>query len=244
MTLAAWAALAVGAFFVGLGKTSIGGVTLITVALASAVLPARESTGLVLLLFLVGDIFALRAFRAHADWKVLRTLAPSVVVGVAIGAAYLHWFTSDTTLRRTIGIILLSLALLHIVMRRIEREVREHALPRPITDAAGSLAGFTSMVANAGGGVMSIYLLNMKSQVLGVLGTNAWFFFAVNAFKLPFSIGLGLISISSLGQVLVLAPFVVLGAMVGNRLIRRVNMVWFQRLVVGITVVAALRLLA
>lgn len=242
--MAAWAVLAIGAFFVGLGKTSIGGVTLVTVALASAVMPARESTGLVLLLFITGDVFALRAFRAHADWHVLRRLAPSVVVGVIVGFLYLHWFTSDVLLRHTIGVVLLALVLLHLAMRRIEREVREHALPAPVTAAAGTTAGFTSMVANAGGGVMSIYLMNMKTQVLGVLGTNAWFFFSVNLFKLPFSVGLGLIDLTSVWHALVLAPCVVAGAVVGNRVIRRVSMQWFQRLVLLLTAVSAVRLLA
>lgn len=243
MTLMGWALLAFGAFFVGLGKTSISGVTLITVASAAAVLQARESTGLVLLLFIIGDVFALRAFHAHADWRVLRRLAPAVVVGLVIGALYMHWFTSDVVLRRTIGAVLLSLAALHLVMRRIEREVREHALPIPVTAGAGALAGFTSMVANAGGGVMSIYLLNMKTEVLGVLGTNAWFFFAVNLCKVPFSIGLGLMDWTTVLRALALAPFIVLGAAVGNRIIRHVSMVWFQRLVLGLTTLSALNLL-
>lgn len=243
MTLLAWAALAVAAFFVGLGKTSIGGVTLITVAITAAIMPARESTGLVLLLFITGDVFALRAFHAHADWKVLRRLAPSVVVGVAVGAAYMHWFTSDAVLKRTIGVILLCLVAIHLAMRRIEREVSEHALPAPITAGAGSLAGFTSMVANAGGGVMSIYLLNMKTQVLGVLGTSAWFFASVNLFKLPFSIGLGIIHLETLVRALVLAPCVVLGAVAGTQIAKRMSMLWFQRIVIGLTAVSAINLM-
>ncbi len=244
MTVAAWVVLAVAAFFVGFGKTTISGVTLITVALASAVMPARDSTGLVLLLFLTGDVFALRAFRAHADWHVLRRLAPSVVVGVLVGVLYLQRFTSDVLLSRTIGVVLLTLTALHLAMRRIEREVRDHALPPVVTAAAGATAGFTSMVANAGGGVMSIYLLNMKSQVLGVLGTNAWFFFVINVFKVPFSVGLGLISWATVWHAIVLAPCVVLGAVVGGRVIRRISMGWFQRLVLLLTALAGVRLLA
>ena len=64
-----------------------------------------------------------------------------------------------------------------------------------MTGAAGGLAGFTSTVANAGGGVMAIYLLGAGLDMLNFLGTGAWFFFVVNLAKLPFSIALGLVPV-------------------------------------------------
>ena len=61
----------------------------------------------------------------------------------------------------------------------------------------------------------------------------------VNVVKVPFSVGLGLISGPSLLLDLVLAPAVVAGALVGRRLARRVDQRVFDRAVLGLTVVSA-----
>ena len=62
----------------------------------------------------------------------------------------------------------------------------------------GVMAGFTTMVANAAGPVMLLYLLAVGLPKLTFIGTGAWFFMLVNAFKVPFSLKLGLITTNSL----------------------------------------------
>lgn len=240
-----WTLLAVAALLAGFSKTALNGVGLIGVALFAAVLPARQSTGVLLLLFLVGDLFAVTAYRRHADWRALLRLAPSVVVGVLLGVVFLAK-VGDTTVRRSIGVVLLLLVLVHLWTRsagatRAEPGTRVH-LPRPVTIGAGSLAGFTSMVANAGGAVMTIYMLGAGMDVMTFLGTGAWFFFAVNLVKLPFSIALGLVPSASLIVLVLLAPLVVVGAMVGRRVVPHLNAALFEQLVVGFTILAALNL--
>jgi uncharacterized membrane protein YfcA len=103
----------------------------------------------------------------------------------------------------------------------------------------GTLAGFTTMVANAGGPVMSMYLLAARFPVQQFLGTAAWFFLAVNLAKTPFSVALGLIGPDSLVLDLLLAPAVVVGALVGRRIARRIDQAVFDRLVLTLTVVSA-----
>ena len=98
------------------------------------------------------------------------------------------------------------------------------------------------MVANAGGAVMSLYLLSAGFAVLGFLGTAAWFFFIVNVFKLPFSIGLGLITWESLAWNVPLGVGVVIGALVGRAVIGRLDQSRFERLVLLFTVVSSLNL--
>ena len=83
---------------------------------------------------------------------------------------------------------------------------------------------------------MSMYLLAAKFPVQQFLGTAAWFFLAVNLAKTPFSVALGLISVGSLLLDLMLAPAVVVGAMIGRRIARRIDQQVFER--VGIAVVA------
>ena len=242
--------LALGALLVGFAKTSIGGVGSISVALFAAVLPARESTGALLPLLIAGDLFALQAYRAHADWARLLRLFPSVALGVVAGAVFVS-FVDDIVMRRTIGAVLLGLVLLTLWRRRGGRSDDGAAdgttgaggRTWPAALGYGSLAGFTTMVANAAGAVMSLYLLTARLDKLAFLGTAAWFFFLVNVFKVPFSIGLGLLTVDSLKLNAALVPAVLVGALVGRVVIRRVNQDLFERLVLVFTAVSSVNLL-
>jgi uncharacterized membrane protein YfcA len=290
----AWSLLAAGALLVGLSKTAVPGAATISVALFAAVLPARASTGALLVLLMVGDLFAVWTYRAHADLVTLRRLVPTVLLGVLAGTAFLA-VAGDDGVRRTIGVILLALIALTLVRRRQAGRGRgargaepgegggggaAHAgggeVPRAgggetaqtsggeaspsgrgaaassgngalrrrvVTGTYGVLGGFTTMVANAGGPVMSLYFLASSFSINRFLGTAAWFFFAVNLAKTPFSVSLGLITADSLRLDLVLVPAVVVGALVGRPLARRLDQQVFERLVMGLTVVSAAYLL-
>jgi len=236
-------ALVVAALCVGFAKTAIGGVASISVALFAAVLPARESTGVLLPLLLVGDLVAVGAYRRHADWATLLRLSPSVGVGVMLGAVFVAR-VDDAVMRRTIGAVLLMLVAVHLWQRR-NRDGDAAADDGSGHGPAlffGSLAGFTTMVANSGGAVMSLYLLSSGLSMLGFLGTGAWFFFIVNMFKVPFSIGLDLIRPDSLVLDAVLVPAVLLGALIGRFTIKRIDRSKFEGAVLFFTVVSSLNL--
>ncbi|GAA4986140.1 sulfite exporter TauE/SafE family protein [Kineococcus glutinatus] len=237
--------LALAACLVGFAKTAIGGAASISVALFAAVLPAKESTGALLPLLLVGDVLAISAYRRHADWSLLVRLFPSVAVGVGAGALFVS-AVDDTVMRRTIGAVLLVLVAVHVVRQRRAGGVlvAPTGAARHVAAAVfGVLAGFTTMVANAGGAVMSLYLLTMGLGMMGFLGTTAWFFGLVNAFKVPFSVGLGLIGTSSLLLCAALAPFVVAGGLLGRRVVGRLDQGLFSRIVLVVTVLSGLNLL-
>ena len=57
-------------------------------------------------------------------------------------------------------------------------------------------------MANAAGPIFALYTLVVALPKLEIVGTSAWFFFLINAFKVPFSVGLGLIH----GQTLLAQP--------------------------------------
>lgn len=230
-----------GAFFLGLSKTTVGGLVLVGSGLFAAVLPARPSTGVVLLLLLVGDAFAMSSYARHADWSVLRPAAPWILAGLLVGAAFL-WFAGDAAVKRTIGIVLLVLSVLSIY-----RKLRhDDAAPEPpslaLAAGAGLLSGFMTMVANAGA-VFMLYLVRLRLPVLVFLGTVSWFFLVVNLIKLPISVGLGLISVNSVILAVLLIPAVTVGALLGRVLIKHVAMNVFEWLVLGLTLGAALNLL-
>ncbi|WP_438490570.1 TSUP family transporter [Streptomyces sp. S186] len=280
--------LVLAALLVGVSKTAVSGVGALSVALFAAVLPARESTGVLLPLLLVGDVLAVRAYRGHADRAVLLRLLPSVAAGVLLGVVFVAR-TDDVVTRRTIGVLLLTVAVHHGWQRAragsrsrspSRSGTNSRALARTWTRARhparapaqkgaqagpespddigagpttrqlrlrellfGLIAGFATMVANAGGPAMSLYLLSSGFGMLGFLGTGAWFFLIVNLVKVPFSVGLGLVTADGLALDALLSLAVVVGAGTGRALVHRIDQGAFERLALAFTALASIGLL-
>jgi len=238
----AWALLGLAAVVVGLSKTAVPGAGTVAVAIFAAVLPAKQSTGTILLLLIVADLFAVLTYRKHTNWKALLGLAPAVIAGILLGVVFL-FFADDVWVKKTIGVILLAVIAITLLRRRMGAQVSDDGPHRVAAATYGTIGGFTTMVANAAGPVMSMYFLAARFPVKEFLGTAAWFFAIVNISKVPFSIGLGLITVPGLLIDLVLVPLVVAGALFGRWLAGRLNQTVFERLVITFTVIGALYLL-
>ncbi|MFD8431706.1 sulfite exporter TauE/SafE family protein [Streptomyces coelicoflavus] len=243
-----FAALAFAALLVGFSKTAVSGANTVSLAIFAALLPARASTGVLLPILIAGDVLAVLTYRRHAHWPTLWRLFPAVGVGVVVGTLFLVW-ADDAVVRTSIGVILLFMAGVTVWRRRRadageqpDEEIASRA-GRAKARSYGVLGGFTTMVANAGGPVMSMYLLSAGFRKLGFLGTSAFFFLIVNVSKLPFSAGLGLIDGHSLLLDAALVVFVVPGAFLGKWAVNRINQRLFERLVIAATVVGGLQLL-
>jgi len=244
-----WILLLVGSLIVGLSKTGIAGLGIFTVAIFASVLPARGSTGVLLLLLICGDLIAVPLYRRHAVWSHLWKLCPWVAAGVLLGFFAMGQLQGDKAFQRMIGGILLGMVAVHLWrQRRLARdpERTNDKVPHRMWFAAlmGTMAGFTTMVANAAGPVMILYMLSMQLPKMEFLGTGAWFFLAVNLFKVPFSYRLDLITAASLTLDVKLAPIVVTGAVLGRLLIGHINQRLFETLALALTVLAAGRMLA
>ncbi len=261
LTTTAWILLMVVAALCGIAKTALPGAATIAVALCTMVLPAKESTGAILLMLMTGDLLAVWSYRRDADFRMLRRLVPAVLAGVGAGALFLHLASNDST-RRLIGAVLLLLVAITLVQRRKaagrpDAGAASTAPGAPDTASAnasmmgsrparliyGSLAGFTTMVANAGGPVTSMYFLACRYPVKAFLGTTAWFFFLVNLVKLPFSVSAGLVNPATLTLGALCAPVVIVSALAGRRLADRMDQRVFEPIIIVLTIVSALPLL-
>lgn len=237
-----WALLGVAAVVIGMSKTALPGAGVLAVATFAAVLPAKQSTGTILLLLITADLFAVTMYRRHANWRALARLAPAVLAGVLLGVVFLA-FADDAWVKRVIGVILLAVVAVTLLRGRLSGGAGAPGSHRFAAATYGTLAGFTTMVANAAGGVMSMYFLAVRFPVKEFLGTAAWFFFLVNVSKVPFSVALGLIAPPGLViDALLVAP-VVAGALVGRRIADRLDQRLFGRLVIAFTIVGAVYLL-
>lgn len=241
LTALAWAALAVAAVAVGVSKAALPGANTLAIALFATVLPAKESTGALLVLLIVGDAFALWLHRRHARLRALLPLIPAVLAGLLLGTAFLA-FASDAWTRRVIGAILL-LVVGVTLWRRRGAAGEAPGTGRTAAAVYGTLGGFTTMVANAAGPVMSMYFLAARFPMREFLGTAAWFFAGINLAKVPFSVGLGIIDGPTLLMDVLLVPGVVAGALLGRWLLDRLDQQTFERIVIALTILGALYLL-
>lgn len=235
-----WAVAIAAAATVGLSKTGISGLGLLPVVLFAQILPAKEATGLVLPLLCFGDLVAVLSYRRHAVWSHLWKLFPWTAAGVVLGYFALGRIDEQQT-RWLIGGIVLALVGLHLHRRRTAGHEAEHAAWFP--PFIGVLAGFTTLVANAAGPLMVIYLLAMRLPKLEFMGTGAVFFMLLNWFKVPFMTQLGLITPQSLLVNAWLAPAVFLGAWLGRKVLHRINQRWFENLALVLSALAALELM-
>jgi uncharacterized membrane protein YfcA len=263
LSTSSWLLVVLGALIVGFSKTALPGAGTLAAGAFALAMPAKESTAALLLLLILGDMTALWVYRREPDWRTLVRLLPSAMVGVILGVFFFA-AVDDTTVRVTIGVILLVLVTL-TVARRIRaqrraaaeaaatggsgtRDVEEGGSRKGAAATAqgvgyGLLGGFTTMVANAAGPVMSLYLLMMRMPVMTFLGTSAWFFAVINLFKLPFSAGLGLFTRETLAMDALLVPVVLVAAFAGAKVARRIPQSVFDKLVLALTVLAAIGLL-
>lgn len=231
-----WLVLALCALLIGFSKTALGGLALVAVVLTSQVVATKDSTAVVLVMLLVGDLVATWTYRDDVDWRLIGRLIPPVLVGIGAGALFLNW-VDGPTLKRTMGVIMLVLLVLGLWPDRLGAH-------RPgVGMGYGGLAGFTTMVANGGGPPMSLYLLARKYDKLRFLGTTAWFFFAVNLIKVPFSLANGILRADTALLGAVMAPIVLVGTWIGRVTIKRINQATFEKLVTAFVAVAAIYLL-
>ena len=153
-----WGIAGTAAFLVGLSKTGIAGLGILSVALFAGILPARESVGIVLVVLIGADFVAAGSYRRDASWSHILRLFPWTVPGVVAGALVMGRI-DDLTVRRLIGGIIVGLSVLHILRLRLKALRLEAgdgpASPhRAVALITGVSAGFTTMVANASGPIM------------------------------------------------------------------------------------------
>ncbi len=239
--MSAFVYAAAAAVLVGFSKAGMPGAAIPAVAFMAEAFrdDTRLSVGAMLPILLLGDLFALAFYRRHANWKRLWELVPYIVAGMVPAYVVLQYIPGDT-LRRLLGIIVLSMLSLHVLRQRLGWANLPHH--RAFTAVTGLLAGFGTTVGNAAGPVMGIYLVSQRLAKHEFLGTSAWLFFLVNASKIPGFVTLGMITPDTLRLDAWIAPWVLVGVVAGVWVARRMPQIVFDTLVLVLAGVAGARL--
>ncbi|MEI6232370.1 MAG: sulfite exporter TauE/SafE family protein [Planctomycetota bacterium] len=243
-----WCLAALGSVGFGLSKTGIPGVGILGVALFAVVF--KKSPGLALPLLIVADFVAGYAYYKLAIWSKMFRMFPWAAIGIFIGFWVMGVINEQpdkevaaSTLNHIIGGILIALVAVSIWWRWLRKTAVDPETPDTqglaFEIGVGVISGFTTMIANAAGPIMILYLLRMKLPKMQFIGTCSLFFLVLNCFKVPFMMYNGMITMETMRVDLQFIPFSLLGAFVGWALIKKINQALFESLCLGFTAVAA-----
>lgn len=237
-----WSILFISAFFIGMSKTGIQGISMLAVPLMAITFGAKPSTGIILPMLCFCDLLAVCYYRREAEWKYIFRLLPSALAGFGV-ALLVDKFIPPDGFKQLMAICLL---LVVGIMFWIERGKRENKWVSrwwygPIF---GLLGGFTTMIGNAAGPVMAVYLLSVKVPKYSFIGTSAWFFLVINYLKIPLQVfAWDNITPASLLLDLYAIPFLILGALMGIWFVKKLPEKRYRSFTTAITLLSIFILL-
>jgi uncharacterized membrane protein YfcA len=229
------------AFFIGMAKAGVHGISMFAVPLLAIMFGGKSSTGLMLPMLIMADLFAVKYYHRDANWGYLLKLFPSAAIGVLVGT-WLGSVIDDQVFRTAMSIIIfVSLAMMMWMEKGNKGSIPDYLW---FAVLMGLLGGITTMIGNLAGSVMALYLLSMRLPKNEYIGTAAWFFLAINLFKVPFHIfSWQSIDVNSLMLNLICLPFIALGAWCGIRLVKRIPEKYYRWLVIAMTGTASIFML-
>jgi uncharacterized protein len=230
------------AFCIGLSKAGFSGISMISVVLLAEIYGPKTSVGLALPMLIAADLIAYPAFIKHGSWRPVWKLLLPALLGIAIG-----WWVlgsiSSLTARRAIGVCVLLMVSVQ-AFRRWKPVGFDRLSESPSFGlSAGVLGGFATMLANAAGPVIQLYLMARRIPKMELIGIGARFFLLINLIKVPLNARLALITPESLMDNLKMLPAVALGIFCGKWLVRKVPQVAFEWMIVVFSMLAGLRLI-
>ncbi|PHQ72231.1 MAG: hypothetical protein COB93_01120 [Sneathiella sp.] len=201
---------------IGISKGGFAGsLGILSVPLISLVISPIQAAAIVLPILCVMDIFGLIAYRRKADWRNLFYLLPGAIFGILVGYLLFNHLSTDV-----IKILLGGICVVFTLNQYLRKQRSDVRAGRSLVKGSlwGSVAGFTSFVAHAGGPPVQFYMLPQRIDKTLFVGTSVWFFFVINYVKLiPYTL-LGQFSSENLGTSLVLLPLAPIGIWLGIKL--------------------------
>jgi uncharacterized membrane protein YfcA len=235
-----WAAVIGSGICIGLSKTWLNGLATIMIPVVARIFGAKESTGVVLPLLCFADLIAAMYYRRSCEGKYILRLLPWALAGFGLALA-VDRIVPPRGFKILIGVCIL--AGLGVMLWNERRGAGPIPSGLLFSGVFGILGGFATMIGNAAGPIMSVYLLSMRLPKAGFVGTGAWFFLIVNYLKIPlqYFVWRNITKESLLFDAFIL-PAVLAGAAGGLILVKKISEAKYRRLVYGMTIISAVLL--
>lgn len=241
ISLLGWIFAAIASFLLGISKAGLKGLSIFNVTLMALAFGAKQSTGLIMPLLLVGDVFAVLYYNRHTQWKYIWKFLPWMIVGILIGVFIGKDLPEKQFKVGMVVVIMISLVILIFWERRKSKSVPHHWA---FAGSTGVLAGICTMIGNLAGAFTNLFFLAMRLPKNEFVGTAAWLFLITNLFKLPFHLFVWeTISLETLAINLKLIPAILLGLFTGVRLVKLINEKQYRIFILVVTAIGAIAIL-
>ena len=210
------ASLMVCGVVVGMSKTGIQGIMTLVIPIMALIFGGKESTGVVLPMLCFADLIAVAYYRRQAQWLYILKLLPCAILGFFL-AIWADSMIDKSGFNRLMGLCIFAGFLAMFFTRKNSNEENQEMFSKWWCAAIfGILGGFTTMIGNAAGPIMAVYLLSMRLPKYAFVGTSAWFFLIVNYLKIPLQIfAWGNITPQTIALDMLTIPAILLGAVFG-----------------------------
>ena len=228
-----WLMMLGGTAVIGMSKAGIKGIDMLNVTLMALVFGGKASTGVVLPLLCLADIFAVFYYKRHVQWEHFWKLLPPMFVGVVLGV-YIGKDVDERVFKKIMAVIIVLTVIIMLVLEK----TKDLKVPKgyKFSTFMGLVAGVATMLGNLAGAFSNIYFLALRMSKNDFIGTAAWVFLVINLSKVPFQIFTWKnIDASTLGIDLYLIPALIVGFFIGVKLVGKINEVLFRRMILALT---------
>ncbi len=236
----AWTLYFLCAFLMGLSKTGIQNIGSLAIPIFAFLFGARESTGIVLILLALADLMGVIYYRKKLIWSEVLKLLPMALLGLLFALIIGKYIDN-----RTFKIIMASCILLGIGimlwMERVSDSQKENlSNGKWYSPVFGFIMGFSTMIGNAAGPALSVYLLSKKMDKFTFVATGAWFIMILNYIKIPLQIFVWHnVTWTGLLLNLIAIPFIILGGITGIKLLKKLPERRFKRIIQILVIISS-----
>ncbi|MDD3587129.1 MAG: sulfite exporter TauE/SafE family protein [Thermoguttaceae bacterium] len=246
----------IAAIFLGIAKTGVPGMGMFASLLMIGAFQGHEmfASGAVVPLLILGDIAAVYYYRKDRQPGMIQRLYPPMAAGLLLGTVVIC-LVDNSQFKLGVGILAISILFFEFLRKQLGwTAVAQTSLFR---NSCGVLTGLTTMLGNAAGVISAVYFASQNLDKKRFMGTNAVFFLLVNSSKIPLLIlatgikgMLGfnpsdaqIVTPTTFLLTLILAPGLILGALLGRKLYFLIPEKIFVPLILLLNLLTALQIL-
>ena len=213
----------VAVLIVGISKGGfVGGFGIVAVPMMAMIIDPRQAAAIMLPILCAMDIVAMKIFWGQWDKRSLISIIPGAVIGIFFGGLSFKYLSADI-IRIIVGTVTVLFVMQYYLIDRRRKNDPGLNYNNMKGGFFGALSGFTSFIAHAGGGPLSMYLFPLKLDKTKLMATSVIFFAVVNYVKLIPYVWLGQFSSENFCTSLILLPLAPIGVKIGVWMHHRVS---------------------